>query len=110
MDEARKFEITVLGETIRLNSDENIDYMNAVIQHVSDLVEKVDSMDRSGMSKGGKLLFALVLMTDEMLKTKDEATKLSEKLNFSESAFAKVQKELSDFINLFEGSNGAANA
>ena len=109
MAQTRKFEISVLGETIRINSDENVDYMNEVIEHVNNTVDKVDASDRSGMSTASKMLFSIVLLTDELLKTRAEAENMVERLKLSDLELSKAQKELSDFINVFEGEAGSAN-
>ena len=109
MTETKKFEVSVLGETIRINSDEDVDYMTEVIEHVHVLVDKVNASEKSNMTTASKLLFALVLLTDELFKTRTEAEKTLKQLNQSDAELAKVQKELSDFINVFEGDPGSSD-
>jgi hypothetical protein len=109
MAEAKKFQITVLSETIRLISDQSVEHMNDLSEEV---LSTVDNVTKSGLSpemtSAAKLLYALVIKTDELMKMRekyhDETVKnfdQSKRINELEIEVSTKDKQMSDFNLLF---------
>lgn len=107
MDETKKFQISILGETIRLNSDESLEHMNNVSSHIEERVRTVNRMGVSpDMSAASRLLFAMVLLTDEFLKVKATSERQEALLKEAEINRETAKKELEDFVFMFDKNNG----
>jgi len=103
MTETKKFQITVLGETIRLNSDESVEHLNNVSAHIEELVRKVGKMGVStNMSPAARLLFAMVLLTDEFLKTDAQCKRYAAIIDEAEKVHKNTKKEMEDFAFMFD--------
>ena len=103
MDDTKKFQISILGETIRLNSDESLDHMTNVSNHIEELVRTVNKSGVSpDMSPASRLLFAMVLLTDDYLKIKAKSEHQAALLKEAEISRETAQKELEDFAFMFD--------
>jgi len=102
MDESKKFQISILGETIRLNSDESLEHMTNVSNYIQNLVHNVNKGVSPDMSAAARLLFAMVLLTDEFLKLKNTSEYQAALLKEAEINRETAQKELEDFAFMFE--------
>jgi cell division protein ZapA (FtsZ GTPase activity inhibitor) len=99
MAETKKFKISILGETIRLNSDESVEHMDSVSEYLDELIRRVN---KSGiapeMSTAERFLFASVLLTDNLLKARADKAVLERRVKEMEIDRQTIKKELDDVL------------
>lgn len=133
----KKYNITMLGETIPIVSDEGDAYIDALTAQIEHLLMHLTRKGAPGLSPAAKLLFVSIMLADEVYKkngeldrVKNEQERAEEDLDNAKleldktksdldivkseyervkAELARTQRELEEFLNEFDSDNHKSN-